>query len=111
MAGADAVEIKATIPDKQIPLVLKRHDLQLTDEQRFIYFFDTPDLKLFKAGVIGRARRVVGGVHDSTIKFRPVDPAEVPSLWRKYSGFKLEADANDKGVVKSASLTMPVPKG
>lgn len=111
MAGADAVEIKATIPTKQINLALRTYNLELTDEQRFIYFFDTPDLKLFKAGVIGRARRIIGGQHDSTIKFRPVNPAEVPALWRKYSGFKIEADTSDRGVVKSASLTMPVAKG
>ena len=62
-------------------------------------------------GVIARARRIVGGQHDSTIKFRPVDPATIPALWRKYRGFKIEADASEKGVVKSASLTMPVAKG
>jgi hypothetical protein len=111
MAGADVVEIKATIPAKQITAALQHYRLKLDDGQRFVYFFDTPDLKLFKAGVIGRARRVVGGAHDSTIKFRPVNPDEVPGLWRKYSGFKIEADASDRGVVKSASLTMPVPKG
>lgn len=111
MAGADAVEIKATIPAKQIAAALQYYQLQLDDVQRFVYFFDTPDLKLFKAGVIGRARRVVGGTHDSTIKFRPVNPDEVPGLWRKYSGFKIEADTSDRGVVKSVSLTMPVPKG
>ncbi len=38
-------------------------------------------------------------------------PETVPTLWRKYSGFKIEADWSDKGVVKSASLTMPVAKG
>ncbi len=54
---------------------------------------------------------MVGAQHDSTIKFRPVDPATVPALWRKYSGFKIEADCSEKGVVKSASLTMPVVKG
>ena len=50
-------------------------------------------------------------MHDSTIKFRPIDPAAIPVLWRKYRGFKIEADTSEKGVVKSASLTMPVPKG
>lgn len=81
------------------------------DNERYVYFFDTPDLELFEQGVIARARRIVGVHHDSTIKFRPVDPEAIPSLWRKYNGFKIEADASEKGVVKSASLTMPVAKG
>ena len=86
-------------------------DFKLDDNERYIYFFDTPDLELLEQGVIARARRIVGAAHDSTIKFRPVDPDSVPAMWRKYSGFKIEADSGDKGVVKSASLTMPVAKG
>jgi hypothetical protein len=111
MAGAGGVEIKATIPQQQIELALKAYGLELDDNERYIYFFDTPDLELFEQGVIARARRVVGATHDSTIKFRPVEPEAVPAVWRKHSGFKIEADSGDKGVVKSASLTMPVAKG
>ncbi len=111
MAGAEGVEIKATIPETQIDAVIELYGLKLVGNERFIYFFDTPDLDLFEAGIIARARRIVGSEHDSTIKFRPVDPEAVPALWRKKSGFKIEADASHKGVVKSASLTMPVRKG
>ena len=111
MAGAEGVEIKATIPHKQVDAALEFYGLKLDSNERFIYFFDTPDLVLFEAGIIARARRIVGSVHDSTIKFRPVVPESVPALWRKKSGFKIEADASQKGVVKSASLTMPVRKG
>lgn len=111
MAGADAVEIKATIPEHQVDAAIRRYALDPEDNERYIYFFDAPDLELFKAGVIGRARRVVGGKHDSTIKFRPVVPETVPPLWRKYRGFKIEADASERGVVISASLTSPVEKG
>ncbi len=111
MAGAEGVEIKATIPDKQVDLALEIYNLKLDANERFIYFFDTPDLELFEAGIIARARRIVGCDHDSTIKFRPVVPESVPAMWRKKPGFKIEADASQKGVVKSASLTMPVRKG
>jgi hypothetical protein len=111
MAGAAGVEIKATIHQKQIEAVLSGYGLSRDDNERYIYFFDTPDLEAFETGIIARARRIVGGQHDSTIKFRPVDPDGVPALWRKYSGFKIEADWSKKGVVKSASLTMPVAKG
>jgi hypothetical protein len=112
MVGTEAVEIKATIPSHQVKNALKNRGLnQNNDDERFIYFFDTPDLDLFKTGIVIRARRRPGSQHDTTVKFRPVDPATVPENWKKYSGFKIEADTSEKGIVKSASLTMPVEKG
>jgi len=112
LAGVDAIEIKVTIPDAQIDAALKRYNLTIdNDEERYIYFFDTPNLDLYKAGMIARARRIVGDQHDSTVKFRPVVPGEVPTDWRKFEGFKLEADASETGMVKSASLTMPLENG
>lgn len=110
--GADAIEIKATIPDAQIENALIHFKLTFdNDEERYIYFFDTPTLDLLDAGIIARARRIVGGEHDSTVKSRPVAPEEVSDKWRKSKGFKIEADASEKEVVKSASFTMPVEKG
>jgi hypothetical protein len=112
VAGVDAIEIKVTIPDAQIDATLARYQLTVdNDQERYIYFFDTPDLKLFHAGMIARARRIVGGEHDSTVKFRPVVPTEVPASWRAFDTFKLEADASETAMTKSASLTMPVAKG
>lgn len=112
LEGVDAIEIKATIPDHQIDSALDHFKLSIdNDEERTIYFFDTPDLDLFKAGMIARARRIVGEEDDSTVKFRPVIPADVPQDWRQYDGFKLEADASETGMVKSASLTMPLENG
>ena len=112
VAGAEAIEIKATIPDHQIRFALARFGLtRNNDQERLIYFFDTPGLDLLAAGIITRARRVIGDEHDSTVKFRPVDPAKVGKQWRKYRDFKIEADASEKGLVKSASFSMPVASG
>jgi hypothetical protein len=112
VAGAEAIEIKATIPDRQIKAALAQFGLKRSnDEERYIYFFDTPRLDLLHAGIIARARRVVGDAHDSTVKFRPVIPTEIDRKWRKYRDFKIEADASEKGVTKSASFSMPVAKG
>jgi hypothetical protein len=112
VAGSDFVEIKATIPPHQVAQAMERFDLHAeNDEERLIYFFDTPNLDLLRIGIVGRARRRVGGKHDSTIKFRPVEPDQVPDRWRSLEGFKIEADATDRGVVRSASLTMPVKRG
>jgi hypothetical protein len=111
-AGADTIEIKATISDRRIREALARFGLTArNDEQRYIYFFDTPRLALLGAGIIARARRVVGGAHDSTVKFRPVQPADIGRKWRRYRDFKVEADASEKGLVKSASFSVPVGKG
>ena len=112
VTGVDAIEIKVTVPDAQIEEALGRFGLTVdNDEERYIYFFDTPGLDLFRAGIIARARRIVGDQHDSTVKFRPVVPAEVSAAWRATEGFKLEADASETSVTKSASLTRPVAKG
>jgi hypothetical protein len=112
MAGAEAIEIKATIPHHQIRTALRRFKLAAdNDEERFIYFFDTPRLDLLEAGIIARARRVVGDAHDSTVKFRPVEPQDVGPKWRKFRDFKIEADASETSLVKSASFSMPVAKG
>ena len=112
VSGATGIEVKATIPDAQIDAALQRFGLTVdNDQERYIYFFDTPGLDLLKAGVITRARRIVGDQHDSTVKFRPVVPSDIPAEWVKLKGFKLEADASEKGVVRSASLTLPVEKG
>jgi len=110
--GKVSREIKATIPDHQIRQALARFGLTASnDEERYIYFFDTPNLDLLGAGIIARARRVVGDAHDSTVKFRPVDPAGVGQKWHKYRDFKIEADASETSLVKSASFSMPVTKG
>ncbi len=112
VAGAEAIEIKATIPDRQVRQALARFGLTASnDEERYIYFFDTPRLDLLGAGIIARARRVVGDAHDSTVKFRPIDPKDVGRKWRRYRDFKIEVDASETGMVKSASFSMPVNKG
>lgn len=112
VSGANAIEIKVTIPEHQVDSTLARFGLTIdNDEERYIYFFDTPELELNKSGIIARARRIVGDQHDSTVKFRPVAPDQVAAKWRTFRDFKIEADASEKGVTKSASFSMPVPKG
>jgi hypothetical protein len=112
VSGSDSIEIKATIPQKQIRQFLKRFRLNIdTERRRFIYFFDTPKLELHRVGIIVRARRTVGEEHDCTIKLRPVVPTQVSKKWHGYPGFKIEADASEQDMVKSASFTMPVRKG
>ncbi len=69
-----------------------------------MFFFDTPDLDLNKAGVVARARRVQGRGDDSVVKLRPVVPADLPAALRKLPDFVVEVDALPGGYVCSASL-------
>jgi hypothetical protein len=106
IAAMDAVEIKLTIrPDQEL---LAERAMQVNEdnaEVRLIYFYDTPGLDLFKAGVVLRARLLKGDDDDSTVKFRAVDVASVQQNWQETKGFKLEADWCGDRVVHSASLT------
>ena len=106
MAAMDAVEIKLTIrPDQEL---LAERAMAVEEEEadvRLVYFFDTLDLDLLKAGVVLRARLVKGDADNSTVKFRPVEAASIPEDWQRLDGFKLEADWVGDHVVCSASLT------
>jgi hypothetical protein len=102
----DAVEIKVTIrPDQELRALRAMAVDEDTADLRLIYFYDTPDLDLFKAGVVLRARLVKGDADDSTIKVRPVEAAMIAEEWQRLRGFKLEADCVGDRVVCSASLT------
>jgi len=101
-----------TVANAQIGDALRKFDLRVDEEEkRYVYFFDTPERDLLEAGIIAWARRIVGDRHNSTVKFRPVDPGALSRRWRKFEGFKIEADASEKGVDKSVSLTRPVKRG
>lgn len=105
-AGMDAVEIKVTIrPDQELRAERAMEVNEDTADIRVIYFYDTPDLDLFEAGVALRARLVKGDDDDSTVKFRTEKEAKVSPEWRKLDGFKLEADCVGDRAVFSSSLT------
>jgi hypothetical protein len=73
-------------------------------EVRQVYFFDTPNLDLNKAGVVVRARRIQGGGGDTVIKLRPVDPAAIDRELRRSDSFKTEVDVVPGGFVCSGSF-------
>jgi hypothetical protein len=107
LSDVDAVEIKVTIrPDQELRAERAMELNEDTAEVRVVYFYDTPKLDLFDAGVALRARLVKGDDDDSTVKFRPVEPAKIAEEWKQLKGFKLEADCVGNRVVRSASLTV-----
>src|SRR6185437_5704729 len=102
---ADSVELKLTVPESDQRSAVQTLDMDPLDaEIRQVFFFDTPDLALYDAGVVARARRVQRKGDDSVVKLRPVVPAELPADLRQSPDLVVEVDAMPGGFVCSASL-------
>jgi hypothetical protein len=103
--GADTVELKLTVPESEQRSAMSALGLDpIAAEIRQVYFFDTPDLALDRAGVVVRARRCGGRAHDSVVKLRPAVPEQFPAKLRRSSSFGVEVDAMPGGHVCSASM-------
>src|SRR3954471_4778603 len=105
MEGCDSVELKLSIPMAQQRSAVEALGLDPLEAQiRLVNFYDTPDLKLNRAGVVVRARRVQGREDAQVVKLRPVVPSELPLDLREQPGFFVEVDAMPGKYVCSASL-------
>jgi hypothetical protein len=105
LKGADSTELKLTVPDSEQRSAVAVLGMDPMEAQiRQVYFFDTPDLRLNKQGVVVRARRVQQRDDDSVVKLRPVVPDDLPSGLRKSKNLVVEVDAMPGGYVCSASL-------
>jgi hypothetical protein len=105
LRGANSVELKVTIPDDAQQGVLRTLGVDPLDAKiRQVYFFDTLDLTLNRAGVVVRARRIQDAAADTTVKLRPVVPDELSKSLRKDPAFTVEVDAMPGGYVCSGSL-------
>ena len=63
---ADSIELKLTVPELAYRSTAAALGVDPLDAQiRQVFFFDTPDLRLNKAGVVARARRIQGKDSDS----------------------------------------------
>ena len=103
--GADSVELKLSIPTENQRATISGLPLDPVEAQpRQVFFFDTPDLDLNKAGVVVRARRIQGGKGDTVVKLRPVVPDELPPEVRKSGSLNVEVDVIPGGFVCSAGM-------
>jgi hypothetical protein len=101
----DSVELKLSVPDSNRRSAAAALDVDPLDAQiRQVFFFDTIDLTLNKAGVVVRARRIQGRDGDTTVKLRPVVPDDLSPELRKSPAFGVEVDALPGGYVCSGSL-------
>jgi hypothetical protein len=75
---ADSVELKLTVPNSERRSIVTGLGMDPLDAQSHqVFFFDTPDLRLNKQGVVVRARRVQGRGDVTVIKLRPIVPGEL----------------------------------
>jgi hypothetical protein len=101
---ADSVELKLTVPVGSQRATIASLPIDPVEAQpRQVFFFDTPDLALDRAGVVVRARRIQGGRGDTVVKLRPVDPSKLPADLRRTTDFNVEVDAMPGGFVCSGS--------
>ena len=92
---SDSVELKLTVPSGSYRAATRALALDPLEAQiRQVFFFDTPDLALNRAGVVVRARRIQGRDSDSTVKLRPLTPSDVDPAFRASQQFNIEV-AND----------------
>lgn len=109
---SDSVELKLTVDDDGQRAAINSLELDPLNAQiRQVVFFDTPDLRLNKAGVVARARRVQNKGDNSTIKLRPVQPDALSQELRSTPGFVVEVDAMPDAYVCSGSLTAALKTG
>ncbi len=108
---SDSVELKFTVPDSHRRSTVQALQMDPLDSQvRLVYFFDTPDLALERAGLVVRARRIQGRGDDSVVKLRPVVPHELPAGIRNADNVAVEVDALPGGFVCSASMKQAMAK-
>ena len=102
---ADSVELKLTVPDSEQRSTVAALGMDPLEGQiRQVFFFDTPDLDLYRSGLVVRARRSQGKRDDTVVKLRPVVPAALPQDVRRSPNVGVEVDAMPGGYVCSASM-------
>jgi hypothetical protein len=105
LGDADSLELKLTVPDEDRFSAAGALGVDpLAGRIRQVFFFDTPDLALDRAGVVVRARRTQGAPDDNVVKLRPVVPKELPDDLRARPNFVVEVDAMPGSFVCSGSF-------
>ncbi len=104
LVGIPSVELKMNVPaDQRMRLSGLRLDA-MEGILREVYFFDTPDLTLFRNGVVVRARRTQAADDDTVVKLRPAVPDQLPRKVRESKNLKIEMDVTRSSYIVSASL-------
>jgi hypothetical protein len=102
----DRVELKVVLPNRYAARLLAPLAPAHANQRR-IYYLDTPTLRLYRHGLVLRARRTDGGRGDLALKLRgPRAPS--PSAHRlRLRHLHMELDALPDSVLWSLSVTQP----
>jgi len=111
LGDVGSVELKMSVPGEQRMLLRALGVDTLKGKIREVTFFDTPDLALFRAGLVVRGRRTQGKDDDTVVKLRPVQPADLPEEFRESPNIKIEMDVTRGAYVVSASMKGEQPPG
>src|SRR5262245_29734712 len=90
----DSVELKLSVPEELRRSAVEGLQMDLLDAQiRQVFFLDTPELTLYNAGIVVRARRVQHKPGDSVVKLRPFLPEQLTPTLARSRTFGIEIDA------------------
>lgn len=98
----DEVDVKVDVRSEDIAATLLKWNLQEDDAEKIrLYFFDTPDLKLFSQHLTVRGR--LGEKSDLQVKIRPA-VASLDSEWFQLKGFKCKYDQTKSTMIPDCAL-------
>lgn len=105
---AERVELKVVSSEQQCRgLEIDR----ATAQERRVFFLDTPDLALYRHGLVVRLRDMGGRPDDAVVKLRPIDSHHVPKWLRRQNTLEVEIDAMPGQRVCSGSLKVRLGRG
>ncbi|BCY12073.1 hypothetical protein [Actinoplanes sp. L3-i22] len=105
---AERVELKVVSSERQCrSLAIDR----AAAESRRVFFLDTPDLALYRAGLVVRVRDMGDRPDDVVVKLRPMDSHTVPKWVRRKNMLEVEIDAMPGQRVCSGSLKVRLGRG
>jgi hypothetical protein len=111
LGDVGSVELKMSVPSEQLMGLRTIKADPLTGVLREVVFFDTPDLTLYKNGIVLRGRRTQQKQDDTVVKLRPCVPADLTREIRSSPNLKVEMDVTASGHVVSSSLQGARPAG
>lgn len=105
---AERVELKVVSSERQCrSLEIERAVAQ----SRRVFFLDTPDLALYRHGLVVRIRDLGDRPDDAVVKLRPIDSHTVPKWLRRKNILDVEIDAMPGQRVCSGSLKVRLGRG
>jgi hypothetical protein len=105
---AERVELKVVSSERQCrSLRIERAAAQT----RRVFFLDTPDLALYRHGLVVRIRDLGDRADDAVVKLRPMGSHTVPKWLRRKNALEVEIDAMPGQRVCSGSLKVRLGRG